>query len=381
MFRHLWKVVRLGCRVVVRVGIIVVAIELILRVGGWWNGGDLPLQADPNVGWRFKPHLQRVLDGDEGPWLLETNSLGFRSDEPELANREGELCIVGLGNSTSLADGLDESEGYFSLLEELVPRARVVNLSGVGYTADQDFRVLIEHGLACRPDVVVQLIANTDLDETFAAWSPLLGSKCYLEYEDGALSIQPPRRAPWIRPVESSKLVRTMLYTIFFVEHMPFRMALVSRIHELGMVQRLDPVERCVPLAKLWLMTQHVCHQHGSDYVAVYLPNRADIEREQEWEGDWVPLVARVVRRIQAEQRIPILDLTQVMREAMHDPRQPPPFDDKGYHINAHGHRLLAEQLATFLRQRAAVRAADSANGINQHDDGAQESDTPAGSN
>ena len=104
----------------------------------------------------MKPNAMVVAWGKE----LRTNELGFRDATPRLApKRPGEFRIVVLGDSFTVAAGVDYARIYTTLLEERLkekhPGARVINLAVGGYNVVQYAAVLEEVALGLEPDLVV----------------------------------------------------------------------------------------------------------------------------------------------------------------------------------------------------------------------------------
>ena len=104
----------------------------------------------------MKPNAMVVAWGKE----LRTNELGFRDATPRLApKRPGEFRIVVLGDSFTVAAGVDYARIYTTLLEERLkekhPGARVINLAVGGYNVVQYAAVLEEVALGLEPDLVL----------------------------------------------------------------------------------------------------------------------------------------------------------------------------------------------------------------------------------
>lgn len=98
---------------------------------------------------------------------LRTNELGFR-DRPVGPKAPGEFRVVVLGDSFTVAAGVDFHDLYTSRLERLTG-ARVINLAVGGYNIVQYALVLREVGLALEPDLVlVALFPDNDFsNETY----------------------------------------------------------------------------------------------------------------------------------------------------------------------------------------------------------------------
>jgi len=337
-------------RILFRLAIILVSLELLLQVNTILRGGSIRIDEDPKIGWRLRPHQHRAYTDDADAVLFETNSLGYRDDEPKLRRPRGSRRIVGLGNSTALGFGVEETETFYALVEESLRRTEVLNMASVGLSADQCFRVLIDEGLRFEPDVVVQLVVDTDIFLPFASWLPILGPKCRLELLENRLKFHAPNRSLWTELLSYSSLLEHGANTLIGI--MPSKLAPYRSI---------DGEYRAKALAILLLTARHTCAQRGIDYVVVYLPDIIMVDPEKVPREDYVPLTGVVLRRLIADENLPVLDTLEVMRTAMRDPAQPSPFGGNGHHLNQAGQRLLATELAKFLRQRPAYRTTESA--------------------
>jgi hypothetical protein len=114
----------------------------------------------------MKPSASIVAWGKE----LRTNDLGFRDNAPTIpAKKEGEYRIIVLGDSFTVAAGVDHADLYTTQLEKRLratnPQVKVINLAVGGYNVLQYALVLQEVGLGLDPDmVVVALFPNNDFD-------------------------------------------------------------------------------------------------------------------------------------------------------------------------------------------------------------------------
>ncbi len=117
-------------------------------------------QLDPLAGYRNKAHLHAYACGFVRE---ETNALGFRGPEVRVEKPPGTFRIVGLGDSVTWGAGLDEEFTYLRVLErELeakVPhppglRFEAVNTAVVGYSTHQELVTLERDGLPMCPDLV-----------------------------------------------------------------------------------------------------------------------------------------------------------------------------------------------------------------------------------
>ncbi|HEX6267273.1 MAG TPA: SGNH/GDSL hydrolase family protein [Burkholderiales bacterium] len=102
----------------------------------------------------MKPNATVTAWGKE----LSTNELGFR-DAAVPPKQPGELRIVVLGDSFTVAAGVDRRDMWTGLVQQRLrksfPQARVVNLAVGGYNVVQYRMVLEEVGLRLAPDLLL----------------------------------------------------------------------------------------------------------------------------------------------------------------------------------------------------------------------------------
>ena len=118
---------------------------------------------DPLLFWSLRPNV-RSRDGK-----LSTNRLGLRGPEVPLRKAPGEVRILCLGESTTLARTLPYDESYPARLDRALNRdgrgsaVRVINAGVTGYSIFQGYQYLKHRGLALDPDVVVIYFGVNDL--------------------------------------------------------------------------------------------------------------------------------------------------------------------------------------------------------------------------
>lgn len=104
---------------------------------------------------------------------VRTNSHGFRGAETPLAKRDGEMRILGLGDSVLFGQGVRQGQDYLSQLIELLnDRAQQravdyfwtgINTAVPGYNTAVEVALLRERGLAFEPDLVLLGFVSNDL--------------------------------------------------------------------------------------------------------------------------------------------------------------------------------------------------------------------------
>ena len=95
------------------------------------------LQDDIYIGdsayfWKLKPNLNRTINNDSHPFILQTNSSGFRDEELQ----DGERWLF-IGCSTTLGWGVDYTEGFVRQLDLHFEDVDIVNGGQPGWSTQQ----------------------------------------------------------------------------------------------------------------------------------------------------------------------------------------------------------------------------------------------------
>ena len=118
------------------------------------------IQPDEELFWSQKPGLDRRLPTPTGTMRLTTNRLGLRGAEVE-AKAPGEFRILSLGESTTFGAYVSDDESYSFQLEEILNEGlpdrpyRVINAGVSAYSSFQSLVYLRERGLLLEPDLVL----------------------------------------------------------------------------------------------------------------------------------------------------------------------------------------------------------------------------------
>ena len=124
--------------------------------------------------------LRPNLDMEFGHRILKTNRHGMReSRDYALEKPIDVLRIVGIGDSGMFGWDVDQGEDYLSVLEQRLRsdgkglRHEVLNLAVPGYNSAQQVEMLSHRGVAFRPDVVVVGWCDNDFNLPFFMTQPV----------------------------------------------------------------------------------------------------------------------------------------------------------------------------------------------------------------
>jgi hypothetical protein len=124
---------------------------------------------DPALGWRFAPDA--VIDDPSPDFhvVYRCNSAGFRAVVPR-DERADARRIVFVGDSFVFGVGVDEEQTFVERVAAARDDLRVINLGMPGYGVDQMRCALVELGLREHPDLVVAVFNVDDMARSMTAF-------------------------------------------------------------------------------------------------------------------------------------------------------------------------------------------------------------------
>lgn len=123
-------------------------------------------QYHPLMGWVNKPNYHDVVTVTRDfTFFVTHNSRGLRGSEHEYARVPGKYRILVLGDSFAWGFGVRDNEVFSQVLESLSPDVEVINMGVSGYGTDQELLLYTEEGYKYQPDLVILAFFSNDLDE------------------------------------------------------------------------------------------------------------------------------------------------------------------------------------------------------------------------
>lgn len=328
-------------------------------VGAELSGTDL-FVPDAKLGWRMTPNIRldfRWYWGETS--TIVTNSFGFRDVEHARERPEGVRRVVVLGDSHTFGYGVQADETFTSVARALLPGVEILNLAETGYNTRQSRAMFLEQGAAFLPDVVVLAFAQNDVTH----------------------QVIPSVVAVTAKEERESWLVRNSYLGQFLRDRVNSSRSLVRLCVSLGIKEDLGgyellntnvrPALRDYPpeLAREWEETcgelrllRDDCASAGSRLLVVTVPalqtvDRSRLERSLTYldyaPGDFdLEKPYRQLRESCAADGIAFLDAHPAFVESQRAGK--PPHLEHDLHINARGHRVMAELLAPRLKEMLA---------------------------
>ena len=133
----------------------------------------MPAIADSELIYRLPANTKSYLKGTSVRWFhLETNSLGLRDSEHDLQRAPGAFRVLLLGDSMSMAEGVELAETYIKQFEKkaneqaLRKKVETINAAIRGYGNDQEVVLFERIGMQFQPDLVIlAFFEGNDFDD------------------------------------------------------------------------------------------------------------------------------------------------------------------------------------------------------------------------
>ena len=150
---------------------------------------------DPDIGYRFVPHLKTRVATEDGGYLLRTNALGFRNDREFERTDGGARRILVFGDSFTAGDNVSNGKRYSDVLEQLLPGIEVHNFGLPGTGTDQQYLAYRKFAQAADCEVVVITVLVENIRRVASAYRTSVGgdgatefmAKPYFQLEQGEL--------------------------------------------------------------------------------------------------------------------------------------------------------------------------------------------------
>jgi lysophospholipase L1-like esterase len=305
------------------------ALEIILQFAGY---GDLEIyQPDPKLYWKLKPNQDCFTKIGHKP--VHVNSHGTRGPEFSTAKPPNTIRILSLGDSRTFGWGLSWPETYSGRLQELLQQkfgaSKKIELINAGVNAwsySQMFVYFRDHGLACKPDVVILAEANL--------WTQFSENN----------SPEFVRQFMW--RVRLKNFLRRFAIYHYVVEVKLKGLYERERTKFIPVNPNDDPLFKAEqqkdPNAMFRSAIEDVCRlaqTNGVQPVLLFLPTVDELNSTN------VSPILKIKREIHDQLHVPLVDLTPDLRpkgKALY-------LDADPVHLNAAGNEIIAEKLFETL--------------------------------
>lgn len=336
------------------------AMEIYLRV---FMPQDLivpmPAVRDDELIYRLKADTKAYLKGTSVRWFhLETNSLGLRDGEIEPGRKADRFRVMLLGDSMSMAEGVELEETYIKRLETLANRGgaakpvEAINAAVRGYGNDQEVLLFERLGPTFLPDVVIlAFFEGNDLDdnrngglfrlgpEGLVKQAPTESDSPKLRYYNRQIRIQNVPGYSFL--VGHSHLVNFV--RMHYARHLIRQHDEVASVNGGGRSWRGEDLALTQEILKRW---QDDCRRLGAVPVILYIPAPESLGRDRA--GTRTAGLNAAMADFARRQGLAFLDLTAAFLRAP----DPMILYLKDAHLSPEGHVSAAGVLYDFLKGR-----------------------------
>ena len=316
------------------------------------------LQPDDELGYKYAPGLVNFLvpfEGDDGEqsYMVTTTSLGYADAGFRDDGLDGQPFAVVIGDSYANCASVAMTECWTELLEQAVGRD-FANLGVVGYSPQQEQRMLAKYGLPLKPKLVLWLFFPNDVND---AWR-------FDQFGRGAVTTG----QFWQNPVRAWLARNSVVYaalSFFWYNRYLFYNLLQADgetvPRDSNLVWWLTNTDPTVPevaaglsLTETSILTAYQQAQAEADqieFVVIIVPFREQVYANPDLSAQLDRLNLALLDFGQ-QNGIKVVDLTPALRQAA--AAEPAPiYFRRDIHLNRRGNELVADllrrELATVL--------------------------------
>lgn len=301
---------------------------------------------DPVLGYKYAPGVvdYPIQFEEDKQFTISTVSLGYEDIGFRDDGLNGQPFAIVLGDSYANCAGVALEVCWVEQLEQNIGRD-MANLSVLGYSPQQEQRMLVHYGLPLKPKLALWVFFANDLKD---AWRfDQFGSGAAQESEFW----QNPGRA-WL--ARHSAVYIT--FSFFWYNRDFFsRLSQAQEGADPNISWWLANIDPAVPeVAQGLALSQEVileasrqAQAEKTQFVVVVLPFREQIYGEPPLQRQFDEFIGRLTGFLQANE-VTVIDLTADLREQVHQERESIYFSSD-IHMNARGNELVATLLAEKL--------------------------------
>lgn len=327
-------------------------VRLLLGLGLVHSDADAVFPPVPHAA-AFRRSGNRALGWDLDPADPQVNSAGFRDRERPL-DAGGAVRIAVLGDSVAFGRGVPAAAAFPALLERLLdreplagaPPSEVLNFAVGGYNTKQEVELYATRGRRYHPQLVILAFALNDaMKPKDTLWRGRRGR--------GREPLRPPgdgARAP----AGPGTPLRAGLLALPRSELLALLCERLPRLWETAQERRHPWLGLTFTNPENWSIVSGgfarlaaIAREDGTELLVVILPLLTDFEA---YEFRWIHAQ---VRAEAGRHGLPVLDLLGMWRGRDAAALRLLPEDT--VHLNAEGHRAVAEAILAYLRSHGAL--------------------------
>ncbi len=330
---------------------------------------------DSALGWRMAANWRGEHRHHDFTVRYRTNENGLRGPWPPSGSGLAMTprCAF-LGDSFTFGLGVDDGDTFVQQLNAIGLGRTFLNAGIAGYSTDQEYLYLKDRiaDWRLRDLVLVVYLANDLLDNTLAYPLQAEMGKPVFVLDGGALRLT---QVPVVKaskpPAERARTLATILLGDEAGRRSPSWLSRTEIGRRLGLSERADvsmlpamrermayPVDLFV---KLFGAIHDLCGQHRVTLSIVLMPGRSYVESPGSYSAAFQEELRERITARRAELGVPVMDLASWLRSE-YERTGDRLFHPNEGHLNARGHRRVAERLAALLAGQGAAPPAEGAN-------------------
>jgi lysophospholipase L1-like esterase len=282
---------------------------------------------DDELGWTHRPNAERMEESEGSRVLVRINSFGLRG--PMHVGPSARYRVLVLGDSFAEGRQVSDDDLFSVVLEREHPELEVVNTSVMGYGTVQEALMLQKFEPLVLPKTVVLMVFHNDLRDNVTPFGPWIGPRPYADPSAAFHSVDWRPFLPFLPPIPA-----------------PAWLYRRSMLVELWQRRRLDKLRHTqlinAYIEHWWDMPEEIKWRvlerwvaalaQGRDLLLVACPERVDVQSgNREITGRLDAIAKRhMVRFVNLQDVLSTEEFLEI-------------------HWNAHGHKVVAETLASVL--------------------------------
>jgi lysophospholipase L1-like esterase len=284
-------------------------------------------------------------------FTFRSNAEGFR-DKPFTLNRDPTLVRVAfLGDSVTEGYGVEESDRFSNVVVAILNHRaarqyEAFNFGVVGQSTADEYVVLTRHALRFKPDIVVLQVDWNDFAENARKLPALQGTSVASAIT--TFGERPPRSHGWNGFLQG----HSALYLAVAERLSTYRLKR-GRVNSMLDAIHRTRAEEWTATEELLMMFSDACRTAGIQPLAAYFPMDVEVQTADEHQAQFT---AARIASLAAHSGMGVIDILTPLRRRRGSDLY---LDD--IHLTATGHKIVAEAIATMLRQRASIPAPQQA--------------------
>ena len=317
---------------------------------------------DPELGWKLSPLWRGTHQHHDFEAAYSTNGSGFRGADVRFHTPPARMIAV-VGDSFTFGTGVNDDEVFTHLLDRLAPAsARFYNFAVPGFSTDQELLLVEREVLRFRPNLLILVVylANDLFDNQLPEALQVRRSKPMFTLDGGSLVLKSPRLAPSVEDSAGSPTLLDMVLGNRPGESTAWQ-RLEGRSHLFRLVRETvlpfraeDPAfetRHAYGLELFWALVNRLresCESTDTRVALALLGGRSFVESPSSLSAEFQEFFRSRLAAGAADRGLIVIDIAQAMR-SRYGETGAPWFNRNEGHLNADGHRVVADIVGTSL--------------------------------